>query len=288
VKRSKSHFAQAFSSLTIFITCGICFLLCGSTASAQSTHIPHGTIELISEENGIAPSHAFTLGFKFKMDSGWHIYWVNPGDSGEPPRLTWQLPAGLTAGEIKWPAPRKMGASTIVNYVYDGEVLLMVPVRAAADVSASSSEKLGASVKFLICSDQMCVPGHAELSLALPVKVQVSADAATAGLFAAARARLPKAAPANWKFSGHSEKDSFVIDIQAGGPIRQGYFFPLQESQIDNAAAQIAAGRPSGLRLTLRKSNELTKPLSNLKGVLELPDGQAYIVDVPISTAAHQ
>jgi DsbC/DsbD-like thiol-disulfide interchange protein len=288
VKRSNSHFALPFSSLAIVITYGICFLLGGSTASAQSTHIPHGTVELISEENGISPSHEFTVGFKFKMDSGWHIYWVNPGDSGESPRVTWQLPAGITAGEIKWPAPRKMATSTIVNYVYDGEVLLMVPVRAAADVSASSSEKLGAGVKFLICSDQMCVPGHAELSISLPVKPQVSADAATAGFFAAARARLPKPAPATWKFSGHSEKDSFVLDIQAGRTLSQGYFFPLQESQIDNAAAQVAASRPSGLRLTLRKSNELTKPLSNLKGVLELPDGQAYVVDVPISPAAHQ
>jgi DsbC/DsbD-like thiol-disulfide interchange protein len=159
----------------------------------------------------------------------------------------------------------------------------MVPMRVAADYSGSSADKLEAAVKFLICSEQMCMPGKAQLSLTVPVKTQGANDAA----FAAARARLPKPAPASWKFSGHAEKDSFVIDVQAGRPIPQGTFFPLHESEIDNAAPQLAVSRPTGLRLTLRKSGELTKPVMNLKGILELPGGEAYIVDVPIVTSAH-
>jgi hypothetical protein len=96
---------------------------------------------------------------------------------------------------------------------------------------------------------------------------------------------LPKPPPANWKFSGRAEKDSFVIEIQAGRPIPQAYFFPLHESQIENSAPQLAGSRPLGLRLTIRKSGELTKPLANLTGVLELPGGEAYLVDVPITPA---
>jgi thiol:disulfide interchange protein DsbD len=182
-----------------------------------------------------------------------------------------------------WPAPRRMGASTIVNYVYDGDVLLMMPVRAGVDYSALTSDKLEASVKFLICSEQMCVPGKARLSLALPVKPQVNSGGSTPANFAAARARLPKPPPENWKFSGHADKDSFLIDVQAGHPIQQGSFFPLHESQIDNAAAQVVSVRPTGMRMTLRKSGELTKAPSSLKGVLELPSGEAYLVDVPIA-----
>jgi DsbC/DsbD-like thiol-disulfide interchange protein len=271
-------------------TCALAifFVLAGAATFAQSAHIPHGTLDLISENSTITPGHDFTVGLEFKMEHGWHIYWENPGDSGEPPRVTWQLPKGLTAGEIKWPAPRKMGASTIVNYVYDGDVLLMAPMRVGPDYSASSSDKIEAAVKFLICSDQMCMPGKAQLSLAAPAKAQSVQDSATAAPFAAARARLPKPAPANWKVSGHAEKDLFVIEIQAGQPIAQGYFFPLNESQIENSAPQIVSSLSTGVRLTLRKSGELTKPVGILKGVLELPGGEAYLLNVPIKFAGPQ
>jgi DsbC/DsbD-like thiol-disulfide interchange protein len=284
-RRSSCVPACVLSPAVATFMLAIFFLFGGAATSAQSAHIPHGTLELISENSAITPGHDFTVGLEFKMERGWHIYWENPGDSGEPPHVTWQLPKGLTAGEIKWPAPRKMGASTIVNYVYDGDVLLMAPIRVGADYSASPSDKIDAAVKFLICSDQMCMPGKAQLSLDAPAKAQSVPDSATAAIFAAARSRLPKPAPANWKVSGHSEKDSFVIEIQSGQPISQGYFFPLNESQIENSAPQIAASQPTGLRLTLRKSGELTLPVGILKGVLELPGGEAYLLNVPIRLA---
>jgi DsbC/DsbD-like thiol-disulfide interchange protein len=263
----------------------ICALLVGVATSAQPTRIPHGTLELISDTATISAGREFTVGLQFKMEGGWHIYWVNPGDSGEPPHIFWQLPKGLAVGDILWPAPRKMGASTIVNYVYDGDVLLMAPMRAGVDYSAPVADKIDATVKFLICSEQMCVPGKAQLSLAMQAKVSSTTSAANAANFATARERLPKPPPANWKFSGHAEKDSFVIEIQAGRPIPQAYFFPLHESQIENSAPQLGVTRPLGFRLTIRKSGELTKPLANLKGVLEVPGGEAYLVDVPITPA---
>jgi hypothetical protein len=34
-----------------------------------------------------------------QLEEGRHICWVNPSDSGEPPRVKWQLPAG-----VRWPA----------------------------------------------------------------------------------------------------------------------------------------------------------------------------------------
>jgi DsbC/DsbD-like thiol-disulfide interchange protein len=265
------------------------FTLVGATeTSAQSAHIPHGTLELISDHSAIAPGHEFTMGLQFKMEHGWHIYWENPGDSGEPPHVTWQLPKGLTAGDLIWAAPQRMATSTIVNYVYDGDVLLMAPVRAGADYSASSSDKLDATVKFLICSEQMCMPGKAQVSLAIPVKAQSASDAATAAKFAAARARLPKPLPTDWKISGRAEKDSFVIDVQAGRPIAQASFFPLHESQVENSAPQVETSRPTGLRLTLKKSGELTKPLTKLEGVLELPSGEAYLVDIRLTPPEHK
>jgi len=44
-------------------------------------------------------------GVELKLDEGWHTYWKNPGDAGSPTKIEWQLPTGISAGEIQWPLP---------------------------------------------------------------------------------------------------------------------------------------------------------------------------------------
>jgi thiol:disulfide interchange protein DsbD len=173
-------------------------LLCAGRVRGYDTTIPHGALELIAEKQWIAAGHTIDVALRFQLEKGWHIYWVNPGDSGEPPRVDWRLPSGLNAGAIEWPAPLRFEtSSTIVDYGYLDDVLLMVPVRADAKL-AQPTAQLEAEVKVLICSHEMCIPGKAQVSLTLPIKSEpADLDARNAGLFAAARKSLPRPAPAN-------------------------------------------------------------------------------------------
>ncbi len=267
-----------FSPAVIF---GIALLLCAAAAQAAGEPIPHGTLELVAENQWIAPGHEFYLGLHFQLEKGWHIYWVNPGDSGEPPRITWQLPAGLTPGAVEWPTPRRREASGIVDFGYDDAVMLIVPMHASASLAAQPT-RFRAEVNVLVCRE-MCIPGKAQLSLTLPLKSQPPAlDPGARELFAAARKSLPRPAPANWRFRANDAKDSFVLTANLGHPITQAIFFPLAESQIDNAAPQKLLPVAAGFRLTLRKSDQLLKPIERLKGVLVLSADQAYLIDVPV------
>ena len=254
-------------------------------ARAASAPIPHGTLELIAENQSIAPGHEFHLGLHFQLEKGWHIYWVNPGDSGEPPRVKWQLPAGLTAGEMEWPTPRRLGTATIVDFGYEDDVMLMVPMHAEAGLAASGPVQLGAEVRVLVCRE-MCIPGKAQISLTPPVKSQTPVpDARTAALFAAARNALPHPSPAKWRLSVADGGDSFLLSVSLGQHVAQATFFPLVESQVKDAAPQQFAVLPGGFRLTLRKSDQLLKPIERLKGVLVLAGDRGYIIDVPVSKA---
>lgn len=114
-------------------------LSCAASLRAAGTPIPHGTLELVSENQWIAPGHTIHLGLHFQLENGWHIYWVNPGDSGEPPLVKWQLPAGVKADEIEWPTPRRLGTSSIVDFGYEDDVMLLVPLRAGAAAAAPRS-----------------------------------------------------------------------------------------------------------------------------------------------------
>jgi thiol:disulfide interchange protein DsbD len=275
-----------------------------ASAHAEGTPIPHGTLELIARNQWIAAGHTLDLGLRFQLEKGWHIYWINPGDSGGPPRVEWQLPAGLAAGSIEWPAPRRLETGSIVDYGYEDRVLLIVPLHAAASLAAQQPVRLGAEVKLLVCSREMCIPGKAELSLTLPIKSQPPAadaqnldarnhdarnhdarnhDARNDELFTATRRALPHPAPGNWRFSVADANDSFVLSANLGHRITQAVFFPLAESQIENAAPQKLLSVATGFRLTLRKSDRLLKPIARLKGVLVLSAEGSYLMDVPLS-----
>jgi thiol:disulfide interchange protein DsbD len=252
-------------------------------ARAAGTPIPHGTLELIAEKQWIAAGHPFNLALRFELEKGWHVYWVNPGDSGEPPRVTWDLPAGIKAGAIEWPAPRRLGTPTIVDYGYEDAVTLIVPMRADANLSSQNPVQIAANVKVLVCRE-MCIPGKAQVSLMLPVKLQPPpASAQSTQFFTEARKAWPRPAPASWKFSIAQTNDSFVLTANLGHKITGAIFFPLAESQASNAAPQTLVPTGTGFTLTLRKSEQLLKPIARLKGVLVLSGEQPYSIDAPIS-----
>lgn len=58
---------------------------------------------------GVEAGKPVWLGLQLTHQPEWHTYWKNSGDSGLPTQLAWQLPAGITAGEIAWPTPKNTG-----------------------------------------------------------------------------------------------------------------------------------------------------------------------------------
>ncbi len=277
-----SHFA-AISRLTLIIAI---LTIDARNVRAAAVPIPHGTVELIAENQSIAPGDRFYLGLHFNLEKGWHIYWQNPGDSGQPPRAEWKLPAGFTVGPMEWPAPRRLGSETIVDFGYNDEVTILVPLHSSDTQPADQSAQIDADLKFLICRE-ICLAGKAQVSLAIPVRQQSAfPNAQTRDLFAAARKSLPVPAPVAWKVKVSDARETFNLSADPGHPVKDAVFFPLHESQVDNAAPQQLAPSGSGFQLTLHKSDELLKPIARLQGVLVLGGDGAYAIDAPVSHTA--
>jgi DsbC/DsbD-like thiol-disulfide interchange protein len=257
------------------------FLLPDARASAAA--IPHGTVDFVAENQWIAPGRQIYFGLNFQLDKGWHIYWDNPGDSGQPPKIEWHLPPGLSAGKIEWPAPRRLGTSTIVDFGYDHPVMLIVPVRASSKLPTNQEVPLGAELRVLVCRE-ICIPGKVQVSLSLPIKLMPPvADDRSRELFTVARKSLPRKAPRDWEFNVSDQKNAFVLTAKLGRQMSRATFFPLEESQIDNSAPQVVIPVATGFQLTLRKSDQLLKPVKRLKGVLELSANQAYMIEVAVN-----
>jgi len=261
--------------------------------------IPHGTVALLTEEESIQPGHSLHVGLHFLLEPGWHIYWVNPGDSGEPPRLEWRLPAGMYAGAIEWPAPRRLATPPLMDYGYEGEVLLPLRIENTAGLKAGEEANVAAELKAIVCRE-VCVPASAQLSLSLPVRHARPRAGPAITLFAKAKKALPKPAPASWRVSAKDLGDRFELRVDTGrapaasspaagaglNPTRLAgaWFAPLMPQQLENAAPQKTVTKSADLRLVLKKSQQLLRPLSRLRGVLVLPSQGAFLIDAPVES----
>lgn len=304
---ARRTFLRNCHSLSPLFVCLFAF-----AAGARAVSGPHGTVDLVSEQTSIRPGHNFRVGLHFQLEKGWHIYWLNPGDSGEPPKVQWNLPAGFRAGPLEWPTPRRIEDHSLIDYGYEDEVLLPIEIRppgrfaAVASVSTtppsadglpSSTEEgtkgwwaertvtLEAAVTWLVCRE-ICIPGRATLTLTLPVRKDApDLPSAARELFAKVRTELPKPTPKHWKMTGRLEGREFILDVEIGRREASGTFFPLEPNQIENAAPQNASPIPRGIRLKLRRSDQMLKPVATLAGVLVLNSARSYVIKVPIHTS---
>ena len=154
----------------------------GAGAPGASTlATPYVSAELVAHApDGIGPGKALTLGLLIRHQPDWHTYWKNPGDSGLPTELAWQLPQGMDAGEIAWPVPRKFPLGSLANYGYDGQVLLPVPITVSpawqpAPLAKEATFQLRAS--WLVCR-QECIPEDGEFTLQVPIEGTTALHAA--------------------------------------------------------------------------------------------------------------
>ena len=265
---------------SIVLLLAVAMLAFVGRSNAQVPAQPNLKLEFISEQAASAPGQPLWVGLLFRLEEGWHIYWQNPGDSGEPPKVQWELPPGFVAGSIRWPQPIRLGSGSVVDYGYEGQVLLMAPIQRPSSRNATPLPNLSADVKYIVCRD-VCIPEKAHLTLSGPA----GGDwAPWHALFEQTRAQLPKPAPASWKLTAVSGKENFVLSVQARSQLTGASFFPLEPSQIDNSSPQDFAPTHDGFRLTLKKSDQLTKPIRTLKGLIVLRPSRAFEVSAPVAS----
>jgi thiol:disulfide interchange protein len=158
-----------------------------TSATAQSSDKNVVSTEQIRAElmayapDGADPGKTVWVGLQLQHQPEWHTYWKNSGDPGQPTQLSWTLPTGVLAGDTAWPLPKKLPLGTLINYGYDGSVLLPVPLTITPDFKLALPNpaleiKLKAS--WVVCKIE-CVPQDGEFVLHLPVNSSTALNAAS-------------------------------------------------------------------------------------------------------------
>ncbi len=264
-------------------------LLAGSAQlPGNPVDVKHASVALIAEESAVVPGRTLQLALHFELESKWHIYWKNPGASGLPVEIEWDLPSGFEAGAIRWPAPHRIEMAGLVNYGYEEAVTLMVPVTIPEDLPPGETVRLQAEAFWLICKE-VCLPDEASLGLELPVAAE-AAPGEHAARFAAARESLPDA-EAPWATSGFIEAGQLHLQLQAAGATKLPeslYFFAGSEGVVDpNAAQSFAYEGPTTavLSAALATAFDPESPPELIEGVLQSERGN-WTISVPLGRAA--
>src|SRR5688500_1864812 len=89
---------------------------------------PQTKVRLLLSHEVARPGETITAAVEMDSAPGWHTYWRNPGDSGIATALEWEVPEGIKAGSIQWPAPHKSTLQGLGAYAYDGREYLLIPL----------------------------------------------------------------------------------------------------------------------------------------------------------------
>jgi len=263
-------------------------------AASSSADVAHLHVQLVMPERLLGVDSSADAGLYFKLEPGWHVYWKNAGDSGEPPRIRWTLPEGITAGQFQFPAPKRLPLGPLMDFGYEDEVLFPLTLNVGKTVKPGPAA-LHAKVDWLVCRE-VCIPGKAELEVAAqivesPVKGKISkSEVGSAGdsdIYKRLLSRLPEPMPASDKAVFAPTADGFRLALTTGQRESSAEFFPTEQNILSNPAPQTVTPTATGLVLDLKKDPNIAGNPAQLAGVVELSGGRAYeIAAVPGTIAA--
>ena len=235
-------------------------LLFSFFGSAEIVDTGHARISLIKDHSDFVPGTSINIGLKVSMDKGWHTYWRNPGDSGGPIEIDWNLPKGFSVSDIKWPLPEKIEYPPLMTYGYEDFVIYPMVLSIPAHYSDDYFEM---NADILICAD-VCIPESGKISSNL---LDIESDSL---IYEWLESVPSKSLPIKTSLNDNNLEIKFTFEKE----IKEIYFFPDENNSIDYSSKQNFYKKDDGYFLSIKLFND---ELENVSGVLDI-DGTGYNV----------
>lgn len=233
--------------------------------------VRHMRVSLELENPAPTPGTETTLALHMQPDVGWHGYWKVPGDAGFPSSVQWQLPPGAVVGELQYPVPHTLLMLGLMNHVYKGPYALLAKLDIPADAQPGSRLLIGADMRYLVCSDSVCLPETAQVAATLTVGGEVkSPEAANQSRFDAWRQALPRPLDAASYFEFKDGQFRLGVPLPAAVKVQQPHLYPTTGSAFAFAATQSFSRNGDTLVIEAPAG---PGGLQDFDGVLTLGDG---------------
>lgn len=186
---------------TTFICC-FCFLLTAVfSVHAEKKYV---NVSLVANQTQVVGGETIALGIIQDIEPKWHVYWVNPGDSGEATEVYWSGLDGIKAAPLQWPIPHKIPYGPLTNYGYEDQVVLLQELTLPEKLPDEAIE-LVADISLLVC-EEICLPEFHQATLVLN-----GAQSAAPGVIERAQFKLP--VEQNWPASYSLVNEQVVLNV---------------------------------------------------------------------------
>ena len=221
----------------------------------------HANVSLVKNSYDLKAEGSY-IGIKFELDKNWHTYWKNPGDSGGPLEIVWELPNQFKLDKINWPKPELIPYPPLMTYGYNNDVIFPFKV---SQYELNTNEEIGVSVDFLICAD-VCIPEKAYIKTSI-------ADIPLDNKLDFFIEQVPNVTlPTEAYISGNTLKLKFSKTDKS---IDQVYFYSDVENVVEHSAVQKLTEEEHNYSLKIQLFD--SSKLSEISGVIVI-DGKPFEV----------
>jgi len=227
------------------------------------------------------------IGLYFKIEPGWYLYWLNPGEAGLPPQVEWKLPPGFSLSSLEFPTPEKFLSSGYVVYGYKNELLLLACFLTPEGFSIPTTETavIKAKLNWMVCRES-CLIGESELELDLS-SIDSKERKKSALIWEKFKSRFPRPAEEirvqvkNVKMVKDDEGESYKeikISLELEGEdllqVKDFYPLPLEDFIINETMTKYDAGTIEMCLIALKNEARIDR----LRGLL-IGEKSSYLVN---------
>ena len=234
---------------------------------ANPINTGHAHVSLVKYTSNNSQADELFIGIKMDMQKNWHTYWKNPGDSGGPIKVSWNLPDGVAVSDIYWPTPKLIPYSPLMTYGYKDFVVF--PFKVTYE-SFNKLKNINADIDFLICDD-ICVPEKAQIDTSFE-KIPYSQEL---------KKWINKVPNVTFPILANQNEDNLQLRFSFNDDIENIYFFIDQQDIVLHSKVQNLSKEEDNWLLSISTENN-PKHNEKLKGVIVIND-ESYLIDSDLS-----
>ena len=245
----------------------ISLLIFSSFSFANPVETGHANVSIVKFDTDSSLKNELFIGIKIDMQKNWHTYWKNPGDSGGPIEVLWNLPENVTIEGPYWPTPQLLPYPPLMTYGYKDFVIFPFKVK-YKDVN--NLTYIDADIDFLICDD-VCVPEKASINSSFDALKQ--SERFEEWLLKVPDVTLP--------ILGSYTKEFLEIRFSHNNSIVDIYFYPDDQNTILHSGEQLLIKEENNWLLKIPLQSEGAK-ITSVKGLIKIDD-VSYLVNSDVT-----
>ena len=250
----------------------ISLLIFSSFSYGNPVETGHANVSLVKFGTNQSAQNELFIGIKMDMQKNWHTYWKNPGDSGGPIKVIWNLPQNVSIEGPLWPTPDLLPYPPLMTYGYKDFVIFPYKV---SYTDFDNLSFVGADIDFLICDD-VCVPEKASINTSFN-KLQPSKRF---------KEWLLKVPEITLPILGSQTNEFLEVRFSYNDQIRSIYFFSDNQNMILHSGKQVLIKEENNWLLKIPLQSEDLK-ISYIEGVIKIND-ESYLINSDVTKSSEE